>query len=61
MKTVTEPNFRKASRAQLMIILYDDPMATTADKLAAQEEIDHRRKSYPIGKVDYQKKVRLPR
>lgn len=44
-----------------MIILYDDPMATTADKLAAQEEIDHRRKTYPIGKVDYQKKVRLPR
>lgn len=55
-----EPDFRKASRAQLYVILYDDPMATALDKHAVAVEI-HRRRKLPNGRVEYKKAVRLPR
>lgn len=36
-------DFRRASRAQLMTIVYDDPMATLADRLSAAAELYRRR------------------
>ncbi|SDR82513.1 hypothetical protein SAMN05444162_0130 [Paenibacillaceae bacterium GAS479] len=53
------PDFRKASRAQLYVILCDD-MANSVDKHQAAEEI-YRRRKLPGGRVEYKKQVRYPK
>lgn len=45
-------NYRKATKAELRTIIYDDPLATRWDKAAALAELDRRRKKYISGKVD---------